>query len=121
MGPEQQDTRKKVSIVLPYLGNNSETTVKRLRKLFALCYPNVILNIIFQKSRTIAALFRYKDQIEFKCKSHVVYYLKCRCYSKSICAKIMSRSPYLIKHLFSNFTKNILKNILKQNKKKKTK
>ena len=69
--------KKEVSIILPFLGNNSLAVKKRLNNLFGLCFPHIDLKIIFKKTMTLSNLFPFKDRIEKKCRSHIVYQAIC--------------------------------------------
>ena len=68
--------KKKVRIVLPYLGQTSHMIKKKLQSLFR-SIPSHRLDVIFQTTYRMGNLFRFKDMIPDSLITDFVYYYKC--------------------------------------------
>ena len=68
--------KKKVRIVLPFLGHTSHIIKKRLQRLFR-TIPSHRLDVIFQTTYRMGNLFRFKDMIPDICMTDFVYHYKC--------------------------------------------
>ena len=68
--------KKRVRIILPYLGNTSCVIRTKLRKLFR-TIPSCRLEIIFQTTYRMGNLFRFKDCLPKLIMSEFVYHYKC--------------------------------------------
>ena len=58
--------KKDISILLPYLGLQSNEVAKRLKSCVYKFYSCVNLKIVFQSTRCIKSFFPYKDRINIK-------------------------------------------------------
>ena len=68
--------RKKVRIILPYLGYTSVFIKKRLKHVFN-NIPCCQLEVIFKTTYRMGNLFRYKDNFPDSIISDLVYHFKC--------------------------------------------
>ena len=68
--------KKKVRIVLPYLGRTSHRIKKKLLGLFRYI-PTHRLEVIYQTTYRMGNLFRFKDSIPKTLMSDYVYFYKC--------------------------------------------
>ena len=69
--------KKKIIIVLPFLGSFSLQTKRELQKLIKEKLPFCSLQIVFKTKRRISNFFRVKDKIPKSLLSHNVYHFKC--------------------------------------------
>ena len=69
--------KKKVRIVLPYLGRTSHIIKKKLVGLFR-SIPSHRLEVIYQTTYRMGNLFRFKDCLPKSLMTDFVYYYKCR-------------------------------------------
>ena len=60
-------------IVLPYLGNNSSITKKRLNRCISKRLKFCKLKIIFQTGNRLKSYFRFKDRVSETLQSNFVY------------------------------------------------
>ena len=74
--------RKKVRIVLPYLGKTSLVIKNKLRNLSQMI-PTCKIEVIFQTTYRMGNMFRFKDCLPKSIMSDFVYYYKCRCCAAS--------------------------------------
>ena len=65
-------------IVLPYLGNISSITKKRLNRCISKCLKFYKLKIIFQTGNRLKNYFRLKDRVTETLQSNFVYKFNCR-------------------------------------------
>ena len=65
------------SILLPYLGLQSNQVAKRLKSCVYKFYSCVNLKIVFQSTRCIKSFFPYKDRITRSQQSRVIYRANC--------------------------------------------
>ena len=70
--------KRKVRIVLPFLGQTSLNIKKKLRELFRMV-PSYQVEVIFQTSYRMGNLFRFKDRLPESIMTDFVYFFKCRC------------------------------------------
>ena len=80
--PPQEDvqltvSKKEVSLIMPFYGNQSTILHKRLKSLFAAAYPQVNLNVVFRSTFRVVNLFHLKDPIPLRLKSNIVYGVHC--------------------------------------------
>ena len=68
--------KKKIRVVMPYLGRTSHVIKKKLSKLFRMI-PSHQLEIIYQTSYRMGNLFRFKDRLPDFILSDFVYFFKC--------------------------------------------
>ena len=68
---------KKDSILLPYLGLQSNQVAKRLKSCVYKFYSCVNLKIVFQSTRCINSFFPYKGHINRSQQSRVIYRANC--------------------------------------------
>ena len=74
--------KKTLILLLPYLGDISLQTQKKLRKSFKNILNCCKLQIVFKSQRKLANVFRFKDRLPFDLVSGVVYKYTCgRCSS----------------------------------------
>ena len=69
--------RKKLLLILPYLGKFSLQSKDKLQKLFEKKLPFCSLQIVFKTNKRIANFFPFKDKVPSSLVSHNVYYFKC--------------------------------------------
>ena len=69
--------KKKLLIVLPFLGSFSLRTKRDLLKLFKESLPSCSLQIVFKTQTRIRNFFPFKDKIPNSLLSHNVYFFKC--------------------------------------------
>ena len=76
---DKQETSPKdeFTIVLPFLGNQSNIIRKKLNKMFSDLLPTAKLKIILKSGIKIGSLFNFKDPIPSNIRSLVVYKFKC--------------------------------------------
>ena len=70
--------KDKVLIVMPYLGPMSVVLKRNIYQLIKKFYPSVELKFVFKRGFRISNLFNFKDKLNLKCKSGVVYYISCK-------------------------------------------
>ena len=68
--------KKRVRIILPYLGQTSRTIRTKLRNLFRMI-PSCRLEIIYQTTYRMGNLFRFKDCLSKSIMTNFVYHYKC--------------------------------------------
>ena len=69
--------RRKIRLVLPYLGSTSLTIKKKLKQLFRMI-PSCSVEIVYQTSYRMGNMFRFKDSLPHSLLTDFVYYFKCR-------------------------------------------
>lgn len=69
--------KDKVLIVLPYLGPMSIVMKRNVYKLVIKFYPSVEFKVIFKRGFRISNMFNFKDKLDLKSQSGVVYYINC--------------------------------------------
>ena len=69
--------KKKLILVLPFLGSFSLRTKHELLKLLKGSLPACSLQIVFKTQRRICNFFQFKDKIPTHLLSHKVYFFKC--------------------------------------------
>ena len=74
-------------IVLPYLGNISSITKKRLNRCISKSLKSCKLQIIFQTGNRLKNYFRFKDRVPETLQSNFVYKFKCGSYTASYYGK----------------------------------
>ena len=74
-------------IVLPYLGNISSITKKRLNRCISKRLKFCKLKIIFQTGNRLKNYFRFKDRVPETLQSNFVYKFKCGSYTASYYGK----------------------------------
>ena len=74
--------RRKIRIVLPFLGQTSCTIKKKLKQLFRMI-PSCQLEVIYQTTYRMGNMFRFKDCLPKSIMTDFVYYFKCRCCAAS--------------------------------------
>ena len=70
-------SKRRITVVLPYLGPLSIIIRRKLKKLMNKFYHDIDMNIVFKRGRTIKNMFSYKDKLPIKCSSGVVYKIQC--------------------------------------------
>ena len=70
---------KKVLLVLPFLGPLSFENSSHLQKCFKNYIPYCSLNVVYQSRSRISNLFNFKDVVNTKLISHIVYKFMCSC------------------------------------------
>ena len=73
----QTAEKKKLLLVLPYLGKFSLQTKNNLLKLFKKTLPFCDLQILFKTEKRLCNFFPFKDKVPLSLVSHNVYYFKC--------------------------------------------
>ena len=74
--------RKKIRIVLPFLGQTSKIIKKKLKELFRII-PSCQVEVIYQTTYRMGNMFRFKDCLPKSVMTDFVYYFKCRCCAAS--------------------------------------
>lgn len=69
--------KKKLMLLLPFLGTYSLATKKKLEKLFHEKLPFCDIRIIFRCQKRLRNFFHFKDRIPMSLLSHNVYFFKC--------------------------------------------
>ena len=69
--------RKKIRMMLPYLGSTSFTIRKKLKQLFRMI-PSYSVEIVFQTTYRMGNMFRFKDSMPHSLLTDFVYHFKCR-------------------------------------------
>ena len=88
---ENYDVKKKeYRIVLPFLGNESFCIKTQLIKLFAKCYPQIDLKVVFTCKSRIGILFQVKDFVPTMSKSHLIYKISCEACHASYVGKTIN-------------------------------
>ena len=70
---------KQVRLVLPFLDPLSFEIRSRLQKCFKNYIPYCSLQVLYQSRSRISNLFNFKDIVNTKSSSHVVYKFMCSC------------------------------------------
>ena len=70
--------KRKIRIVLPFLGQTSLTIKKRLRDLFRMI-PSCRLEVVYQTTYRMGNMFRFKDCLPKSIMTDFVYHFKCSC------------------------------------------
>ena len=88
---EKYDVKKKeYRIVLHFLGNESFCIKTQLIKLFAKCYPQIDLKVVFTCKNRIGNLFQVKDFVPTMSKSHLIYKISCEACHASYVGKTIN-------------------------------
>ena len=72
-----QTERKKLYLILPYLGKFSLQTKRNILKLFKKSLPFCNLQIVFKTQKRLSNFFPFKDRTPTSLVSHNVYFFKC--------------------------------------------
>ena len=64
--------------MLPFLGNLSLRTRTQLQKIVRHNLPSCKINVIFKSVCRISNFFHFKDRVDWKLKSHIIYKFTCR-------------------------------------------
>ena len=70
--------KRKVRVVLPFLGQTSLNIKKKLRELFRMV-PSYQVEVIFTTSYRLGNMFRFKDLLPESIMTDFVYFFKCSC------------------------------------------
>ena len=70
--------KRKVRIVLPFIGQTSIDIKKKLRELFRMV-PSFQVEVIFQTTYRMGNMFRFKDRLPESIMTDFVYFFKCSC------------------------------------------
>ena len=70
--------RKKIRIVLPFLGQTSLDIKRKLNELFRMI-PTCQVEVIFQTTYRMGNMFRFKDCLPKSIMTDFVYFFKCSC------------------------------------------
>ena len=62
---------------MPYLGPMSIVMKRNVYKLVIKFYPSVEFKVIFKRGFRISNMFNFKDKLDLKSQSGVVYYINC--------------------------------------------
>ena len=73
----ENSSKEEFTIVLPFLGNQSNVIRKQLKKLFSDSYSTAKLKIVFKSGVKIGNFFKFKDTIPSHIRSLVVYKFAC--------------------------------------------
>ena len=79
--------KKQVLLVLPFLGPLSFEIRSCLQKCFTNCIPYCSLKIVYQSRSRISNLFNFKDAVNTKWNSHIVYKFMCSCCNVTYCGQ----------------------------------
>ena len=71
--------KKQVLLVLPFLGPLSFEIRSCLQKCFKNYIPYCSLKVVYQSRSRISNLFNFKDAVNTKLSSHIVYKFMCSC------------------------------------------
>ena len=71
--------KKQVRLVLPFLGPLSFDIRSHLQKCFKNYIPYCSLKVAYQSRSRISNLFNFKDVVNTKLSSHIVYKFMCSC------------------------------------------
>ena len=71
--------KRQVLLVLPFLGPLSFEIRSRLQKYFKHYIPYCSLKVVYQSRSRISNLFNFKDVVNTKLSSHIVYKFMCSC------------------------------------------
>ena len=69
--------KKKLFLVLPYLGKFSLQTKDSLTRLFKSKLRQCKINIVFKTQKRLSNFFPFKDKVPTSLVSHNVYFFKC--------------------------------------------
>ena len=70
--------KRKIRVVLPFLGKTSLAIKKKLRELFRMV-PSCQLEVIYQTTYRMGNMFRFKDALPKSIMTDFVYHFKCSC------------------------------------------
>ena len=70
-------SKEEFTVLLPFLGNQSNVVKKKLCQLFSEFCPNSKLKIVFKSGIKIGDFFKFKDSIPSNIRSLVVYKFSC--------------------------------------------
>ena len=73
--------KKKLLIILPFLGHLSFETRNRLNSCIRNQLPSCSLRIAFQSKARLSSLFKFKESIPNYLRSHLIYKFSCSCCS----------------------------------------
>ena len=71
-------SKRKIRIVLPFLGQTSLTIQKKLRELFRMI-PSCRIEVVYQTTYRMGNMFRFKDCLPKSIMTDFVYHFKCSC------------------------------------------
>ena len=75
-------TKEKFDIILPFLGNISGRTKKRITRLFQNYLPQCKINFVFRSKTRLSSLLSFKDKLPFLLNAGIIYKYTCsRCNS----------------------------------------
>ena len=80
-------TKKQVRLVLPFLGTLSFEIRSRLQKCFKNYIPYCSLKVVYQSRSRISNLFNFKDVVNTKLSSHIVYKFIGSCCNATYCGQ----------------------------------
>ena len=75
--PVQLAPKKKLTLTVPYLGENSEKLRRSLEKCFSIFTNCAQPNIVFSNATRIASFFNIKDKVPSQKRAKVVYLARC--------------------------------------------
>ena len=76
--------------MLPFWGNESFCIKTQLIKLFAKCYPQIDLKVVFTCKNRIGNLFQVKDFVPTMSKTHLIYKISCEACHASYVSKTIN-------------------------------
>ena len=84
--------QRKLTFFLPYLGKLSLDLRPRLRRTIERDSPYCKLKVIFRSNCRLNALFRFKDSLEKKIRSGIIYRYMC---SNKVVARLLNMEKHL--------------------------
>ena len=72
------DDKRKIYLLLPYIGKAGEDIKKKIEELVNQFYPQVNIRVMFKTPLTIGMLFPFKDKTPFLLRSNIVYRISCK-------------------------------------------
>lgn len=91
--------KHKFYIKFPYYGNVSFKIRKKLKKLINQYYPQLKPIIIFTNNFKIKNFFPYKDRVEVKARSSLIYKYSCSCNATYLGATVRHLNTRISEHL----------------------
>ena len=71
--------KKQIPLVLPFLGHLSFEIRSHLQKCFKNYIPYCSLKVVYQSKSRISNLFNFRNVVNTKLSSHIVYKFMCSC------------------------------------------
>ena len=84
--------KRKIRIVLPFLGRTSLAIQKKLRELFRMI-PSCRVEVVYQTTYRMGNMFRFKDCLPKSIMTDFVYHFKCSCCAATYVA--INRSDFV--------------------------